>query len=303
MRPRSLAAAACLAGWLVAGCVPSLKPLPPVEGVVKKAGEGDDEAIGLLVRYFASPVEEEAPKAFTALIQAREKAVPHLIAAVEGGDPVLAEWAAGALGNIGDRRAVGPLVRSLDRPGQPKYVVVWALGEIGDESAIEPIVRRLGDKDREVRKYSARALIKFGPKAVPAAIAALGDPDAGVRHYAARVLGQSGDARAAGPLMESYSRLDPEVALWALGRIGAKEALPVITGAVSDPDWKIRLAAVQALAALADGRAVPVLKKALEDEEWVVREWAARALEDITVEHQLYRDQYGKMVVPYNLYR
>jgi HEAT repeat protein len=301
--PRVLAVAACLASWLAQSCAPSLKPLPPVEEVIRKAREGDNDALGSLVRYFASPMEEEASKAFTALMEAKDRAVPHLLTAVEGNDAVLAEWAAGALGNIRDRRAVAALIKSLDRPGHPKYVIVWALGEIGDEEAIGPLIRQLGDKNREIRKYSARALIKFGPKAVPAAIKALDDPGPGVRHYAARVLGQSGDARAAGPLMEHYRALDPEAALWALGRIGAREALPLITGAVSDPDWKIRLAAVQALAALADGRAMPVLKKALEDEEWVVREWAARALEDITVERQLYRDQYGKMVVPYNLYR
>ncbi len=45
------------------------------------------------------------------------------------------------------------------------------------------------------------------------------------------------------------------------------------------------------------------MKGKLDDDEWVVREWAARGIEDITQQRQLYRDQYGAMVVPYNLYR
>jgi HEAT repeat protein len=65
----------------------------------------------------------------------------------------------------------------------------------------------------------------------------------------------------------------------------------------------VRLAAVQALGDLADLAAVPTLKKALADPEWIVREWAARGLESVTGERFTYRDQHGKDIVPYSLYR
>ena len=53
----------------------------------------------------------------------------------------------------------------------------------------------------------------------------------------------------------------------------------------------------------ADPAAVPALKRALADPEWIVREWAARGLESVTGRRFTYRDQHGKDVVPYSLYR
>ncbi len=288
---------------LLASCGWSLKPLPPVDTVVQKAAAGDDAALALLVQYFASPLEEESLKAFNALVEAKGRSVLILLEALENKDMKVAEPAAGALGNLRDKRAVQPLIKALERPGFPRYVAVWALGEIGDEAAIPVLARSLGDANPGVRKYAVKALVKFGGKAMPTVLRLLDDPNPLPRHYALRVLGQLGDRQAVGPIMEHYRNQEPEVALWALGKLGAREAFPVIAGETRNADWKIRLAAVQALGALQDGRATPILGARLDDPEWVVREWAARALEDLTQGHQLYRDQYGKLVVPYNIYR
>ena len=68
-------------------------------------------------------------------------------------------------------------------------------------------------------------------------------------------------------------------------------------------DWKVRLTAIQALRDLGDRRAVPLLAEALDDPEWMVREWSARGLESTTGNRHTYRDQHGKDVFPYDLYR
>lgn len=304
MRGKIAGLFACLLMTAVmSACGPDLAPLPKIDGVIEKAAAGEEEALGLLVRYFSSPVEDEPVRAFKALIEAKEKSVNYLIEALDDGDTVTAESAAGALGNIKDPRAVKPLIRVLGRPDFPAYAGIWALGEIGSEEAVPYLVDYLGNDNQEIRKYATRALIKFGGRAVPAVIESLGDPNPHARRYAARVLGQSGDPRAIEPLMSGYRSLDPEVGLWALGRLGDSRAFPLIAAEMDDGDWKIRLAAVQSLGALEDKRGVPLLTAALEDPEWVVREWAARGLEHITGERWLYRDQYGKDVVPYNLYR
>jgi HEAT repeat protein len=298
--PLILVSAALVA---ILGCRVSLKPLAPVETVVAAATAGDEKALWELTRYFSSPVEGEDLRAFEVLIGAGDKAVDPLLEALEDDDPMTAEHAAGALGNIRAAKAVEPLTAALDRPGFPIYVAVWALGEIGDERAIPALVRHLGHKDVGIAKYSVKALVKFGHKSIPAAIAALDDANPRTRHYAMRVLGQSGSKEAAGAIRTRFGKLDREVALWALGKLGDREAFPLIEPEVNNADWRIRLAAVQALAMLQDPRAVPSLKRKLDDAEWVVREWAARGIEDITQERQLYRDQHGAMVVPYNLFR
>jgi HEAT repeat protein len=300
---RRVLAGVALSACLLAACSSPVKPLGAVDGVVSRAAAGDAEALGLLPRYFASPVEGEPLKALEALIAAGERAVPVLIEALADNDPVTAESAAGALGNIRDRRAVKPLVAALSRPGFPRYVGIWALGEIGDEEAIPVLVKSLGDASPSVRKYATRSLIKFSGRVVPVMTASLDDPNPWIRHYAVRVLGQVGERASAGPIIERYDRLNPEVALWALGRLGEPKALPILIREAGQRDWKIRLAAIQAMGALARPEGLPVLKKALEDPEWIIREWAARGIEEATTEHQLYRDATGAMVLPYNLYR
>ncbi len=301
---RRLLAVAASAGLVVGlGCRVSLKPLAPVETVITAAASGDKKALWELTRYFSSPVEGEDLRAFETLIGAGDKAIEPLMAALEDDDPVTAEHAAGALGNLKTARAVEALMAALERKGFPIYVGVWALGEIGDERAIPVLVRHLGHKDLGIAKYAVKALVKFGPRSIQASIAALDDPNPRARHYAVRVLGQSGSSEAAAAIRGRFANLDREVAVWALGKLGDRESLPLIEPEVNHADWRIRLAAVQALAMLQDPRGLPALRGKLDDAEWVVREWAARGIEDITQQRQLYRDQYGAMVVPYNLYR
>ncbi len=281
----------------------SLKPLAPVDTVIASATKGDVKALWELPRYFSSPVEGEDLRALEVLIAAGDKAVDPLLASLDDDDLLIAEHAAGALGNLKAARAVQPLAAAVERKGFPIYVGIWALGEIGDERAIPVLVHHLGHKDLGIAKFAVKALVKFGPRSIPAAIAALDDANSRTRHYAMRVLGQSGSKEAAEAIMVRFANLDREVALWALGKLGDREALPLIQAEVDHADWRIRLAAVQALAMLQNPRAVLTLRTKLDDDEWVVREWAARGIEDITRERQLYRDQYGAMVVPYNLFR
>ncbi len=65
-------------------------------------------------------------------------------------------WVASdALGKIGDKRAVEPLITALDdedelvREGAAK-----ALGMLGDKRAVEPLITALGDEDVSVRGWA-----------------------------------------------------------------------------------------------------------------------------------------------------
>ena len=82
----------------------------------------------------------------------RNKDLKGLIAALEwesetapNRDPAVRGEGAGALGKLGDRRAVGPLTRALDR--DPDLMVraraAWALGELGDPRAKEPLLEAM----------------------------------------------------------------------------------------------------------------------------------------------------------------
>src|SRR5664280_1165637 len=110
--------------------------------------------------------------------------------------------AADALGQIGDARAVDPLIAALKSGGWGmRTAAAGALGQIG-APAVEPLVAALTDRAGDVRTAAARALAQIGDaRAVEPLVAALTDRDGDVRTAAAGALGQIGDAGAVEPLV------------------------------------------------------------------------------------------------------
>ncbi len=209
--------------------------------------------------------------------------------------------AAGALGQIGDARAVKPLIAALkDRDMNVRRAAAGALGEIG-APAIGPLVAALGDRDGEA---AAGALGEIGAPAVKPLIAALGSPDLsiGVRKTVAGALGQIGDARAVKPLIAALKDRDEDVrraaagaldrlawspdsteagaAYWAIRgewgkcvQIGAPAIGPLIA-ALGDPDGEAAAGALGEIGA----PAVKPLIAALESPDLSVRKTVAEEL-------------------------
>jgi len=68
-----------------------------------------------------------------------------------------------ALADIGDERAVEPLIEALkDDKWYVRRCSVRALGIIGDERAVEPLIEALKDDDESVRESVSIALKEFG---------------------------------------------------------------------------------------------------------------------------------------------
>ncbi len=102
--------------------------------------------------------------------------------------------AARELGEIGDPRAVEPLIATLDADVD---TAASALGEMGDTRAVEPLIAALKDSDSfrpDTRSSAARALGKIcDPRAIEALIGALEDSDKNVRTAAADALALLGN--------------------------------------------------------------------------------------------------------------
>lgn len=274
-----------------------------LEADIADAGKGDRAALRALIARFAHPDPDEALRAWEAVVKLGPAAEGELIAALGSSDRAVSEHAAGALGGLRVQAAVDPLVKALGRKDFRRYVAAWALGEIADPKAIPALITALGDEDVEVGKYAVRALTKYGGAAVPPLLEALRSDSPRVRHYAVRALGEIRDKRAAEPLLGMRGRVEDDVLMWGLGRIGDPRGYEILAAAAASPEWQVRLAALQALIDLGDARAVPVFSKALDDGEWIVREWAARGIESVTGERATYRNQHGESVYPYSLYR
>ena len=166
-------------------------------------------------------------------------ALKPLIKALE--DETVCYRAIEALGKIDDKRAVEPLIKTLEDKEEYRYrdSAAEVLGNIGDKRAVEPLIKALEDKvDWDVRKNAASALGEIGDKrAVEPLIKALEDSDYDVRGSAAEALGKIGDKRAVEPLIKALEDKNHYVRRYtaiALGKIGDKRAVESLIKALED---------------------------------------------------------------------
>lgn len=185
--------------------------------------------------------------------------------------------AATALGWIGNKKAVEPLITALkDSEDHVRRAAAFAFIKIKDERAVEPLVTALRDKDERVRKRAASALGSMGdPRGVEPLIAALEreDPDKGIRS----VNDWSGSMAS---LLDAAKNFREYVAE-ALGKIKDPRAVSPLTKALNDSDEGVRKAAAWSLGEIRDQRAVEPLKTALKDKDEKVRKEAESALRKI----------------------
>ncbi len=206
------------------------------------------------------------------------RAVKPLIAVLQDEDAEVRWTAARALGRLGDNRAFGPLVTLLeDGDRDVRLATVAALGELRDDRAVSFLSNALLDGDHQVRRAVIRAL---GAIWNFEELINLGNEDRYVGWAAARKLGELGDPRAVEALITVLRDEHREVrrsAAAALVELGQPAVQPLIA-ALEDADWDVRQTAAEALGEIGDLRALEPLNLALRDAHSDVRRTAARAL-------------------------
>ena len=244
-----------------------------------------------------------------------KKDFPSLISQLENRDSFLRKEAARALGELGDSRAIEPLVnalgdqnldvrasarRALEKHADDKLTVelliktlkdkrVWVrdeatylLSEIGDERAVEPLMEVI---DTGHSEYARRGLRRLADtRAAEPYIKALKSPDPDVRRIAARTLGFLQDKRAIEPLMEASQDDDRKVrysAMFALGSFNDQGTIELSIRALKHQDSDIRFVAAYNLGRFQDKRAVEPLIEALQDDSGKVQYQAAKSLGEL----------------------
>ena len=124
-----------------------------------------------------------------------EDFVDKLIAALGHPEPLTRRRAAWILGELHERRALGPLIAAVESSTDLDLLegAVEALGKIGDVRAVDALAKLLPQSYLSVKLKAVEALGRIGgPKAMELLHSALRNPSAAVREDAAKELRKKG---------------------------------------------------------------------------------------------------------------
>jgi len=190
-----------------------------------------------------------------------KKDIDGLINALKDKDVGVRMNAAYALGDMGDIKAVEPLIEALKDVWGVKLAAATALGNLHDERAIEPLEALKTGTGAAPHsgletKAAAVALARI-KRDVPRLIEALEtEPELASRVAAIKELGKLGDGRAVDPLIKMFNKpyydefergnIHYQIII-ALGNLGDERAIEPITRALRDNVEIVRKAAEEAL--------------------------------------------------------
>lgn len=241
------------------------------------------------------------------------RAFPALVAALKDLDDEVRAKAAGALGKLGDRRAVTYLLDHLLSDPAPfvRARIAGTLGQFAGNEVIDRLVRALGDPAWWVRMRSVEALEQIGEAAETPLAVALDDPDPEIRIRAAVALERLGvPTRLLAEIDRQSDTPETHAMLAKFGVAGARELLAehlyhhgarvrraivaairkadrrdlaseLIDRARQDEDALVRAASLETLHALGAREAVPAALDALGDADERVRAEATGLLGDL----------------------
>jgi HEAT repeat protein len=235
-----------------------------VAGVRRLKEKGDVRGLVKALRNKDHQVQYEAVEALGELKD--PAAVPALMGALTGDQYSGIRWkAAEALVKIG-KPSVQSLIGVIENPDPDiRWKAAVSLGEIGDTRAIAPLVTMLGDSDRFVRSRAVYALAQFGTTAVPALSESLDHENADVRQSSVAVLGKVGGPETISALVRALGDPSVDVRQDAISALTKQDedAFGALSDALGDRNSLIRQGAAMALAGIGDDRAIPQLKHAL----------------------------------------
>ncbi|HEX2618608.1 MAG TPA: HEAT repeat domain-containing protein [Phototrophicaceae bacterium] len=245
-------------------------------------------------------------------------AVDRLVELLQDDDEYIQHVAAEALGEIGDERALNPLIDDLKRHKHNVYAVSAALRRfgalavdklimvledensqkvhhlvmmdlsfIGDRRAVLPILKRLEQTtDNRIQSSAISALSMLKAEETLEAINRVmhTTQDITLRYTAAKAIGEIGGEKAFKILSDAYETGSFEVqhcAVLAMGSLSEVPNIQLLLNALTSPNHYLRSGAAVTFGNLRDVRAVDALRVAQNDLDDDVRRYAADALKKI----------------------
>jgi HEAT repeat protein len=210
--------------------------------------------------------------------------LPELVQALGDADDEVRAKAATALGRLGDRRGVRPLLEHLLTDPAPfvRARIASSLGQFGGPEVIDRLVQTLGDSAWWVRMRGVEALEQIGPPAEGPLLVALDDADPDIRQRAAISLERLG---LPGTLIPAIERGDAGgEASSTLARLVAAGTRELVTELLFHASPAVREAAIGALRqARRDDVSVELMQVASGDSESSLRASALDTLRTLRI--------------------
>lgn len=197
---------------------------------------------------------------------------------------MIREGALTALGKLGDPSAVGTVLQALlDRDSDVIRAAFAALKLIGDRRVVRPLLR-FGQERPQWKPLANDTLVRIGPRVIPELFVLLQSEEIGWMSDAIVVLGRIGDKQAIPLLVERLTHVSHSIradVAAALALIGDPSSVSHLIHLLKDPESTVRVNAASGLARLVDPHAFRPLLNALQDEDPDVRRYAAVALGEL----------------------
>jgi HEAT repeat protein len=248
------------------------------------ANIGDEKAVPNLMNRIGDPYEDVQEAIIHALAVLKDGLDIHTLSGLLKSDsPVLRKNAVLVLGATGSKDIVPLIGFSLkDVDVGVRRAVVKALSRIRSEEAFECLLTALGDEDPNIRVAAVNSLGETGLSTFVEPIRILlSDKDDMVRVSACRAMGKIGGHEVLELLREMLDDQDGFIvttAMESIGSIGGNEAREVLASKLDSDDPEIRRTAVKALSGFQGVE--EWLIRFLRDPDWAMRVAAVESLRE-----------------------
>jgi HEAT repeat protein len=191
-----------------------------------------------------------------------------------GGVARAAIQALGKIGGEGEGRRLLARLENPDCPQELKPELILALGELRLAAAVQPLIGIAASRDSEKtwRMYACDSLGKIADeRAIPTLETLFSEEDALLRAYAASALARFDMQKVLDRLVQGLRDSNVRVRLAAakgLATAKAARAVEILEyKAANDPEWQVRVQAIQSLGEIGDAEAVSYICAVLLDEK------------------------------------
>ncbi|PKK91632.1 MAG: hypothetical protein CVV64_02905 [Candidatus Wallbacteria bacterium HGW-Wallbacteria-1] len=209
-------------------------------------------------------------------------ALPHLKSALNHPSENVRFWTTRILAAMGGE-AVEPLIEALKDPNaEIRIFAASALGDTDDARAVYPLIIALRDRVWTVRKGAADSLKKLGVRHIEILVKSLNDPNPDIRYWVEKIIGEIGK-QAIKPLVHvlrnDRNREMRFFAAFGLSAIGDSSAVdPLIDALTTDVNDWVRKYSATALGKIGEARGIKALINAMFKERTDICEWISDVL-------------------------